>query len=213
MARTEETTLGAFKSFTAAILVLLILSCYLCQVPGGIKVLSQQIISLTNIISEQIESWANWAAARARTEAAAFCFIGRGPCLGAAQAGALIATEMAKVNAMVYSGGQFRHGPIETASNQSNQYIVLAPAGTTREICVRLALDLSAMNEKVLLLTSDHDVQESNYLQVLRMPSLDEYLAPILYSVPLQFYAYHLTLHRGIVPGTARFISKVTRHE
>jgi len=213
LAKTEETTLGAFKSFTASILLLMFTAQFIC--PAGLEIhqMRHEIIHLKNLIIKEIDYWQKYFKDTAMAEPAALCFIGRGPCLCAAQGAALIATELAKINAMVFGGGQFRHGPIEMAASHANQYVVLAPCGKTQDICLNLANELSTFKEDVLLLTADTSLAENDHLQILRMPAIDEFWASVLYSVPLQLFAYQLAVRKGIEPGTARIISKVTLFE
>lgn len=213
LADTEETSLGAFKSFTASILLLLILCQYICHQADALSVMQQEMTLVKSVMADDLPRWQKICAAVTSANSHAYHFIARGPCLCAAQAGALIAMEMAKVNTLMYSGGQFRHGPIETAAEPGNQYVVLAPSGKTQSLCLRLAQEIAALNSNVFLLTSDQSIAASDRVQILHMPEIAEYLSPILYSIPLQFYAYDLTLARGLAPGTARVISKVTTRQ
>lgn len=213
LATTEETTLGAFKSFTTSIILLLIIAHFLADADTGFDQIRQEIMHLKNSVIKEIDHWKKYFQNTTNLDHSAINFIARGPALCAALGAALITTELAKINSIAFSGGQFRHGPIEMAFSHTNQYIVLAPDGKTQDICVHLARDLSDYKEKIVLLTSDNSIKENEYLKIIRMPVIEEYLAPVLYSIPLQLFACNLAIHRGIEPGTAKIISKVTTFE
>ncbi len=213
LSKEEETSLGAFKSFTASIIALLLVSCYLSDADKNTKQIEKEIASLYEIAEREMDGWANFVSRRIFADCHSACFIARGPAYCAAMAGSLLTIELAKCNSMTFTGGQFRHGPIEMIFNKGSQFIVLAPEGETQKLCVRLAQDISANAADVLLLTSDSSIKWTEHLHVLRMPVLNEYLAPALYAIPLQLFAAGLAKAKGIAPGSARIISKVTTFE
>jgi glucosamine--fructose-6-phosphate aminotransferase (isomerizing) len=47
--------------------------------------------------------------------------------------------------------------------------------------------------------------------QLIAIPTVDEWLAPIVAAPALQLFSYHLTLARGADPDTPRGLTKVTR--
>ena len=209
----EETSLGAFKSFTASIIVLLLIACFFSDSGDNVKQIEKEITALPEMAKRELDNWTNFISRQVLSDCSSACFVARGPAYCAALAGGLLTIELAKCNAMCFTGGQFRHGPIEMIFNKGSQYVVLAPDGKTQDLCIRLAQDISSNAADVLLLTSDQSIKETEHLHVLRMPAINEYLAPALYAIPLQLFASGLAIQKGIAPGSARIISKVTTFE
>jgi len=141
---TAESSLGAFKSYTGSVLLLLLLAKLLIDPQHDF---SRDQDTMAQSAATIREGWPNWQESL-RPKNALACqslyHISRGPAFSASMTGALIAIELAKCNGCAISGGQFRHGPIESAVNPGNHYLIAAPAGATQPLLIRLAQDLAA---------------------------------------------------------------------
>jgi glutamine---fructose-6-phosphate transaminase (isomerizing) len=145
----------------------------------------------------------------------ALVVLGRGPSFAAVDYGALVLKEVAAIPAEPMLGSSFRHGPIEIAGGRVG-VVVLAPAGATSALGIRLASETARLGSPTWLLTSagsDGSYGSSGQLVVTRLPDVPEELAPVLYHVPLQHLAGRLALLRGREPGVFRHTNKVTAVE
>ena len=140
--------------------------------------------------------------------------VGRGPSAIAAGYGALILKESVAMPCEAFSGGSFRHGPLETAGPALG-VVVLAPSGQTHELGIRLALDTSQLGSPTWLIGDESAAlpPSTDRLRVTTLPAVDEALAPILSSVLIQRLAAALARQRGRVPGILLRSSKVTETE
>lgn len=206
----SETSLGAFKSYTGSLVLLLLLAKRLLDPNLEPEEDCNRLRELAEKMSAHLAFWQSFLQDESRRIPQYIYCIGRGPAFSASLTGALLAIELAKSNACALSGGQFRHGPIEAAANPENLFLVSAPTGRTHEPLLRLAGELAGAAARVLLFTN---AATESGLPVVRMPELDEYFSPALYVVPLQLFSYYLALSKGLQPGAAKFISKVTRSE
>jgi glucosamine--fructose-6-phosphate aminotransferase (isomerizing) len=138
--------------------------------------------------------------------------VGRGPTLGLAHYGALTIKETAAIPAEALSGGAFRHGPLELVDAPSGA-IVLIPGGPTSSLAVRLARAIAADGWPTWAIGQPAGVRElepSDGLVVTAVRRVDEPLAALALTVPLQRLAGRLAELRGRVPGVLLHGSKVT---
>jgi glutamine---fructose-6-phosphate transaminase (isomerizing) len=154
------------------------------------------------------------AAADAMRDCVSVSLIGRGPSAAAADYGALIMKETVAMPCEAFSGGSFRHGPLETAG-PSLGIVVLAPSGRTQHLGVRLAVETSQLGSPTWLIGDDAAElpPDTDRLRVMTLPAVDEAFAPLLSSVPIQRLAAALARQRGRVPGILLRSSKVTETE
>lgn len=211
MAGPEEGTTN--KTFVATLAVLGLLSLTLTG--ASTKTYGAGLSQAARIMAEQDGCWADEAKSwyRRFVPCQAWSLVARGYCVGAADQGALIVKEMAGIPVEGYAGGTFRHGPLELAGPEHG-VVVLAPAGKTRALGLRLAYEAASLGSPTLLLTDAAAESESdgNPL-VVRMPALDETLAPYIYIVPLEHLAVQAALAKGYEPGVMRRAQKVTNTE
>jgi len=137
--------------------------------------------------------------------------VGRGPAFSAADYGALIIKETAAMPAEAMPGGSFRHGPMEIVGPGVG-LVVLAPAGRTRDLCVRLALETSELGSPTWLIGSGSDTRPAPSAGLLTtwLPDLPERLAPLVLSVPMQGLAAALAISKGREPGVLKRAQKIT---
>jgi glucosamine--fructose-6-phosphate aminotransferase (isomerizing) len=154
------------------------------------------------------------AVAEAMRDCVSVSLIARGPSVAAADYGALIMKETVAMPCEAFSGGSFRHGPLETAGPRVG-IVVLAPGGRTQHLGTRLARETSQLGSPTWLIGDDAAElpPETDRLRVMTLPAVDEAFAPLLSSVPIQRLAAALARQRGRVPGILLRSSKVTETE
>ena len=131
--------------------------------------------------------------------------VGRGASLAAAQTGALIIKEAAKVAVEGMSAPQFRHGPLELVE-PGVTVIHLAGQSTELPSNRQLLLDVEAAGGNTVWLTSNPSAKGP------RLPATNAPDAlPIAEIVPLQLLSVALAEHTGVEPGAFRNIEKITR--
>jgi glucosamine--fructose-6-phosphate aminotransferase (isomerizing) len=145
----------------------------------------------------------------------AIVFVGRGPALVAARQCALTFMEGAHCVGSAFSGGAFRHGPLE-AIDTGFRLVVFVPAGATAPLLDRLAQDCSALGARVVVLT-DRLSSGSDRLEVIRVRNAAgasaEQLFPLAASGVHNLLLHHFAERRGVEAGIFRYGGKVTVHE
>ncbi|HTJ31901.1 MAG TPA: SIS domain-containing protein [Dactylosporangium sp.] len=127
---------------------------------------------------------APFAAARAAD------FVGAGPSLGSAEAGALLFREVVRLPATAMSTRQYLHGAMESAGGTAHVLF-----GGPRETAV--AHTLSGAGHPVILVT-DHEVSPGPFLQVVRLPVVPPNQRAVLEAVVLQALVAQTAERAGI---------------
>jgi glucosamine--fructose-6-phosphate aminotransferase (isomerizing) len=137
--------------------------------------------------------------------------LARGASLATAGAGALIIKEASRRPAEGMSAAQFRHGPLEMIAPGMGA-LLLAPAGATRPLILRLASELAGYGVATAVIGPPVPAPPAGVTWVAT-PPLDEWLAPLAEIVPLQILSHRLARDAGLEPGRFERMGKVTRSE
>ena len=135
-----------------------------------------------------------------------YFFIGRGIALPIAYEGALKLKEIAYVHAEAYAGGELKHGPLSLIAD-GIPVIALAPSGEASEKMFSNVKECKARGGRIIALSDDAHVLNEADVKI-RMPKMEAELAPLLYIIPLQFFAYYACLQRGHDPDRPRNLAK-----
>lgn len=126
-------------------------------------------------------------------------FVGHGLHAATARHCAMMMAEWAKQTAFSAGLGAFRHGFIEMIEPDC-AVVIFGAGGRTRDSSAALAHELRGYGAQVL------PVFAGNLTDVT--PDIDEFLTPILDTIPIQWCVEKLARDLGITPGF-RYISKV----
>jgi glucosamine--fructose-6-phosphate aminotransferase (isomerizing) len=142
-------------------------------------------------------------------EAQDILFLGRGPLFPLAMEGALKLKEISYIHAEGYASGELKHGPIALIDARV-PVIVLAPRDALFEKTVSNMQEVMARHGKVLLISDAAGVAEAGAgcWRTIAMPSVPNFLAPILYAVPAQLLAYHTAIAKGTDVDQPRNLAK-----
>ncbi|NLJ48303.1 MAG: hypothetical protein GX428_01755, partial [Candidatus Atribacteria bacterium] len=93
--------------------------------------------------------------------------------------------------------------------------MILALHGKTQKLTSSLAQELIQKGVQVLLIGEKgfSFSEKCQRFQLLPVRCNDEYFAPIIAIVYLQIIAYYAAIRKGIEPGTAEIVKKVTLKE
>ncbi|WP_323007662.1 glutamine--fructose-6-phosphate transaminase (isomerizing) [Pseudorhodobacter sp.] len=142
-------------------------------------------------------------------EAQDILFLGRGPLFPLAMEGALKLKEISYIHAEGYASGELKHGPIALI-NSHVPVIVLAPRDALFDKTISNMQEVMARHGKVLLISDASGVAEAGAgcWRTLEMPTVPDFLAPILYAVPAQLLAYHTAIAKGTDVDQPRNLAK-----
>lgn len=140
-------------------------------------------------------------------------FVGRGASLGSARAGSLITQEASKLPCAAFSGGGFRHGPLELARPGFTAVVFAGPDETSR-LNRRLAEEICLAGGQVALISPDAaDSASIEGMSFISIPKAVPTLLPILEIVPVQLLTVPLAQAKGYRPAVFERASKVTAVE
>ena len=136
-------------------------------------------------------------------------FLGRGVQNPVAMEGALKLKEISYIHAEAYAAGELKHGPLALV-DEDMPVVAVAPDD---ELFKKLKSNLQEVRARggELYVFADPRVQfgERQGIHTMRMPALiQDFQAPILYTVPLQLLAYHVAVLKGTDIDQPRNLAK-----
>jgi glucosamine--fructose-6-phosphate aminotransferase (isomerizing) len=199
----------AIQSYTGTLLTLHLLGMAVLDELSAAEdeagALLPEISSLIATSLEEVRGWDPFLEGGAPVH-----LLGRGPSCGSALEGALLFNETAKAPAVGMPAASFRHGPVELV-DRGFRGLIFAPSGTTCNLNVALAQDLTRFGGRVRVIGPQNE--DSIGLEWCRTPPVPEMLAPLLEIVLVQVATLRLAQLRGITVGSFRYTPRVTRDE
>jgi glucosamine--fructose-6-phosphate aminotransferase (isomerizing) len=136
-------------------------------------------------------------------------FLGRGVQNPVAMEGALKLKEISYIHAEAYAAGELKHGPLALV-DEDMPVVAVAPDD---ELFKKLKSNLQEVRARggELYVFADPRVQfgDRQGIHTMRMPALiQDFQAPILYTIPLQLLAYHVAVLKGTDIDQPRNLAK-----
>jgi len=161
------------------------------------------IISKTLLMDEKLKIVSNDFAEKHHA-----LFLGRGVQYPVAMEGALKLKEISYIHAEAYPAGELKHGPLALVDNEM-PVIAVAP---NNELLEKLKSNLQEVRARggQLYVFADADAGFANEpdVKVLNVPHCSDFLAPIVYTVPLQLLSYHVAVIKGTDVDQPRNLAK-----
>ncbi|MGG7508602.1 SIS domain-containing protein [Plantibacter sp. YIM 135249] len=117
-------------------------------------------------------------------------FVGTGPAVGSAEAGALLFREVARIHSTAMSTRQYLHGSMESAGDGVHVLF-----GDEREL--EVARTLSEAGHQVVLF-SNEDVTPTEHLHIVRLPKLGASRRAIIEALAMQILVGEVAALRGV---------------
>ena len=211
-----EIGVAATKTFTSQIMVLLQLALRLARTRGKISQdeadeLEAKMIQVPDYVQSVLdrhgESIGNLA--KKYLDSRLFIFLGRGISSATAMEGRLKLLELTYVPSLAYPAGESKHGPISVVED-GVPVIFLCPRGETRKSIVGSIMEMKARGARIISICEEGDAEIISLSDdVIEMPrNIPEALSPIPYIVPLQLFAYHVAVQKGLDPDKPRNLAK-----
>lgn len=121
-------------------------------------------------------------------------FIGRNYMYPICLEGALKLKELSYLPVFACAAGELKHGSIALI-DENSLIIALAPENSTHQKMISNIEEVKTRGSKVVLLTDSTNDFEVEHM--LNIPKSSEILTPLLYTVPLQLFAYQVALNLG----------------
>ncbi|MFW2005457.1 glutamine--fructose-6-phosphate transaminase (isomerizing) [Acinetobacter baumannii] len=135
-------------------------------------------------------------------------FLGRGTHYPIALEGALKLKEISYIHAEGYAAGELKHGPLALVDNEM-PIVILAPNDEMLDKLKSNMEEVQARGGELFVFADENSgVVEKDRQHVVQIPAVNEWLAPIIYSVPVQLLSYHVAVLRGTDVDQPRNLAK-----
>lgn len=210
-----EIGVAATKTFTTQVATLSYLAIKVGQAKGLLKEgeaneMIQWLKRTPDLVSRVIsvhEAKVRSLARRLMNKQSAF-YLGRGIGLPVSMEGALKLKEVAYIHAEAYPAGESKHGPIALVEEEFP--VIFTILG--RIDAELLKSNIEEMNARYAWTIGvvPKNIEELIKLlkEPIKMPVMNEYIAPIVYIVPYQLLAYYTAVTRGYDPDKPRNLAK-----
>jgi glutamine---fructose-6-phosphate transaminase (isomerizing) len=209
----REIGVASTKAFTTQLSVLALLVLSLARRNGlsseQEQVFVEELNKLPNVIEQvlkldaDIRTLSNDFAEKAHT-----LFLGRGIQYPVAMEGALKLKEISYIHAEAYPAGELKHGPLALVDNEM-PVIAVAP---NNELLEKLKSNLQEVRARggQLYVFADAQAGFTNEAdtKVLNVPHCSDFVAPIVYTIPLQLLSYHVAIIKGTDVDQPRNLAK-----
>ena len=136
-------------------------------------------------------------------------YMGRGQDFPLALEGALKLKEISYIHAEGYAAGELKHGPIALI-DENVPVIVIAPTSPRFEKTVSNMQEVIARGGMAVLISDAAGIAEQSEgcWATIAMPTVDPFIAPLVYAVPVQLLAYHTAVFMGKDADQPRNLAK-----
>ncbi len=136
-------------------------------------------------------------------------YLGRGSMYPLALEGALKLKELSYIHAEGYASGEMKHGPIALIDD-AVPVVVLAPTDNVFEKTISNMQEVMARGAKVALITDAKGLEMAgdDAWTTVQMPTVDPFIAPIVYAAPAQQLAYYAAVAKGTDVDQPRNLAK-----
>ena len=142
-------------------------------------------------------------------EARDVLYLGRGTSFPVALEGALKLKEISYIHAEGYAAGEMKHGPIALIDD-GVPVIVIAPMDNLFEKTASNMAEVMARKGRVIFFSNAAGVErfKDQTADAIALPDVDPFVAPILYTIPVQLLAYHTAVIKGTDVDQPRNLAK-----
>jgi glucosamine--fructose-6-phosphate aminotransferase (isomerizing) len=209
-----EIGVASTKAFTTQLVALYLLSIAAAKARGEINAeTSGKLLKELILLPEKIEKTLHLNSsilklAKKFYRVEDFLYLGRGINYPIALEGALKLKEISYIHAEGYPAGEMKHGPIALIDDEM-PVLVLAPGDSIHEKILSNIEEVRSRGGKVIAVSTIKDRNiSSRTSHTLFIPRTNQYLTPILLTVPLQLLAYHIAVLRGCDVDQPRNLAK-----
>ena len=136
-------------------------------------------------------------------------YLGRGTGYPIALEGALKLKEISYIHAEGFAAGEMKHGPIALI-DKTVPVIVIAPSDELFDKTASNMQEVVARGGRVIFLSDAKGVEALGTMAAatIELPTVDPFVAPILYAIPVQLLAYHTAVLKGTDVDQPRNLAK-----
>ena len=209
-----EVGVASTKAFTTQLAALLMLVTAIGKVKGNISNEKEvEIVKALQSLPAEVEKALAFdkdieALAEDFAEKHHALFLGRGEFYPIAVEASLKLKEISYIHAEAYAAGELKHGPLALI-DADMPVIVVAP---NNELLEKVKSNIEEVRARggQLYVFADKEAgfTPSEGMKIITMPKVNEIIAPIFYTVPMQLLSYHVALIKGTDVDQPRNLAK-----
>jgi glucosamine--fructose-6-phosphate aminotransferase (isomerizing) len=208
----REVGVASTKAFTTQLVALLLMVLSLGRRQGLTKKREAQIVAELESLPQQVEhalqleseiqSWAELFGDKHHA-----LYLGRGPQYPVAMEGALKLKEISYIHAEAYPAGELKHGPLALV-DAAMPVIAVAPNDELLDKLKSNLQEVSARGGELFVFVDDSQDWPTTGAHLIHVPTCGHWIAPIIYTIPLQLLAYHVAVAKGTDIDQPRNLAK-----
>ncbi|MCP9439358.1 MAG: glutamine--fructose-6-phosphate transaminase (isomerizing) [Nitrospira sp.] len=209
-----EIGVASTKAFTAQLAALYLLALHVARVRGVMtavdgKAWLDRLVRLPALVERMLGREAEIVAIANRYyKKRNFLFLGRGINYPIALEGSLKLKEISYIHAEGYAAGEMKHGPIALI-DKDMPVVVLVPRDRLYEKTVSNLMEVKARHAPVIAFVAEGERDLGKVADaVFTVPDVHPLMSPILFTIPLQLLAYHISVLRGADVDQPRNLAK-----
>ncbi|MCK4858652.1 MAG: SIS domain-containing protein, partial [candidate division Zixibacteria bacterium] len=208
-----EIAVASTKAFLAQLTVFSLLALYFGRQRNMSQAAGTRLAEELQVLPSKIEKMLQQeeqiaALARKYANCQSMLYLGRGYNSPLASEGALKLKEIAYIHAEGYPAGEMKHGPIALLDTSFPTFVI-ATKDSVFEKTISSIEEIRAREAPVIALASEGDDRLLHLTDdIIYVPKTIEMLSPILNVIPMQLFAYHVAVARGLDPDKPRNLAK-----
>jgi len=209
-----EIGVASTKAFTSQVVVLTMMALKIAMKKGTItQSRFFEILSELETIPKKVEATLRKneeikVIAKNYNKVHNFIYLGRGYNFPVALEGALKLKEISYIHAEGYPAAEMKHGPIALIDNQMPVVVIATKKGTYEKVLSNIQ-EVKARKGKIIAIINEGDEAVKKLADhYIEIPETEEFLVPILATIPLQLLSYHIAVMRHCNVDQPRNLAK-----
>lgn len=210
-----EISVASTKAFTAQLTVLACLTIATARARGTLDAFAEEelVAALLDLPSRAAEVFTQGAAIRRLAgvvaEARDVLYLGRGSMFPIAMEGALKLKEISYIHAEAYAAGEMKHGPISLI-DRTVPIVASVPYTPLFDKTLSNLQEAKARGGRLLVFTDTKGADRVSAIaeDMVVLPHVHDFVAPILQTIPVQMLAYEVAVLKGTDVDQPRNLAK-----
>jgi len=209
-----EIGVASTKAFTAQVVVLTLMALKLAMKKGSItQSRFFEILVELETIPDKVEATLRKneeirAIAAIYKDVRNFLYLGRGYNFPVALEGALKLKEISYIHAEGYPAAEMKHGPIALIDDQMPVVVIATKKGTYEKVISNIQ-EVKARKGKIIAIINEGDTTVKKLADhYIEIPETEDFLVPLIATIPLQLLSYHIAVMRGCNVDQPRNLAK-----
>jgi glucosamine--fructose-6-phosphate aminotransferase (isomerizing) len=208
-----EISVASTKAFTAQVAILSLITVLLGRKKDMSMMTGKRILEELALLPDKIRAILQQSdkikkLAGKYSAAGNFAYLGRKYNRPVAFEGALKLKELSYIHAEGFESGELKHGPIALIDENFPSFFI-APKDSVYEKNIGNMEEIRSRGGKIIAVTTEGNEELANIADdVIHIPKTLEMLTPILAVIPLQLFAYHMAVLKGLDVDKPRNLAK-----